>query len=117
MRRAYELITEVFKLPKERLHFTVFTDDDETHDVWRDLGVAEDHITRLGEDDNFWAAGPTGPCAPAPRSTSISVRNGLRPRGLRAGLDCDRFLEFWNLVFTQFDRQEDGSTPSCPIAT
>ena len=61
---AFELITKVFKLPVERLYFTVFTDDDETHDVWRSLGVAEDHISRLGEDDNFWAAGPTGPCGP-----------------------------------------------------
>ena len=61
---AYELVTEVFKLPKDRLYFTVFTEDDETEAVWRSLGVEPDHITRLGEDDNFWAAGPTGPCGP-----------------------------------------------------
>ena len=61
---AFELITKEFKLPLDRLYFTVFTEDDETHDVWRSLGVAEDHISRLGEDDNFWAAGPTGPCGP-----------------------------------------------------
>ena len=65
---AFELITKEFKLPLDRLYFTVFTEDDETHDVWRSLGVAEDHISRLGEDDNFWAAGPTGPCGPCWRS-------------------------------------------------
>ena len=112
---AYELITEVFKLPKERLHFTVFTDDDETHDVWRALGVAEDHITRLGEDDNFWAAGPTGPCGPCSEIYfDLGEEVGCGREDCAPGCDCDRFLEFWNLVFTQFDRQEDGSMPELP---
>ena len=61
---ALELSTQVFHLPIERLYFTVFNDDDETYDIWRKLGVEESHISRLGEDDNFWAAGPTGPCGP-----------------------------------------------------
>ena len=112
---AFELSTEVFGLPKDRLYFTVFTDDDETHDIWRSLGVAEDHISRLGEDDNFWAAGPTGPCGPC---SEIYYDQGPevgcgRP-DCAPGCDCDRFLEFWNLVFTQFDRQEDGSMPELP---
>ena len=112
---AFELSTEVFGLPKDRLYFTVFTDDDETHDIWRSLGVAEDHISRLGEDDNFWAAGPTGPCGPC---SEIYFDQGPevgcgRPE-CAPGCDCDRFLEFWNLVFTQFDRQEDGSMPELP---
>ena len=112
---AYELSTEVFGLPKDRLYFTVFTDDDETHDIWRSLGVAEDHISRLGADDNFWAAGPTGPCGPC---SEIYYDQGPevgcgRP-DCAPGCDCDRFLEFWNLVFTQFDRQEDGSMPELP---
>ena len=112
---AYELITEVFKLPKERLHFTVFTDDDETHDVWRSLGVEEDHITRLGEDDNFWAAGPTGPCGPCSEIYfDLGEEVGCGCPDCAPGCDCDRFLEFWNLVFTQFDRQEDGSMPELP---
>ncbi len=51
-------------LPLDRLYFTVFTDDDEAAEIWHSLGVAEDHISRLGEEDNFWAAGPTGPCGP-----------------------------------------------------
>ncbi len=112
---AYELITEVFKLPKDRLHFTVFTDDDETYDIWRALGVSEDHITRLGEDDNFWAAGPTGPCGPCSEIYfDLGEEVGCGREDCAPGCDCDRFLEFWNLVFTQFDRQEDGSMPELP---
>lgn len=112
---AYELITEVFKLPKERLHFTVFTDDEETYDVWRELGVPADHITRLGEDDNFWAAGPTGPCGPCSEIYfDLGEEVGCGRPDCAPGCDCDRFLEFWNLVFTQFDRQEDGSMPELP---
>ena len=112
---AFELITKEFKLPVERLYFTVFTDDDETHDVWRSLGVAEDHISRLGEDDNFWAAGPTGPCGPCSEIYFDQGEEvGCGKPDCAPGCDCDRFLEFWNLVFTQFDRQEDGSMPELP---
>ena len=112
---AFELITKEFKLPLDRLYFTVFTDDDETHDIWRSLGVAEDHISRLGEDDNFWAAGPTGPCGPCSEIYFDQGEEvGCGSPDCAPGCDCDRFLEFWNLVFTQFDRQEDGSMPELP---
>ena len=112
---AFELITEKFQLPLDRLYFTVFTDDDETHDIWRSLGVAEDHISRLGEDDNFWAAGPTGPCGPCSEIYYDQGEEvGCGKPDCKPGCDCDRFLEFWNLVFTQFDRQEDGSMPELP---
>lgn len=112
---AFELITKEFKLPLDRLYFTVFTDDDETHDVWRSLGVAEDHISRLGEDDNFWAAGPTGPCGPCSEIYFDQGEEvGCGKPDCKPGCDCDRFLEFWNLVFTQYDRQEDGSMPELP---
>ena len=112
---AFELSTEVFGLPKDRLYFTVFTDDDETHDIWRSLGVAEDHISRLGEDDNFWAAGPTGPCGPCSEIYYDQGEDvGCGSPDCAPGCDCDRFLEFWNLVFTRFDRQEDGSMPELP---
>ena len=112
---AFELITKEFKLPLDRLYFTVFTDDDETHDVWRSLGVPEDHISRLGEDDNFWAAGPTGPCGPCSEIYFDQGEDvGCGKPDCAPGCDCDRFLEFWNLVFTQFDRQEDGSMPELP---
>lgn len=112
---AFELITKEFKLPIDRLYFTVFTDDDETYDVWRSLGVADDHISRLGEDDNFWAAGPTGPCGPCSEIYFDQGEEvGCGSPDCAPGCDCDRFLEFWNLVFTQFDRQEDGSMPELP---
>ena len=112
---ALELSTEVFKLPKDRLYFTVFTDDDETHDIWRDLGIEESHISRLGEDDNFWAAGPTGPCGPCSEIYyDMGEDVGCGRPDCHPGCDCDRFLEYWNLVFTQFDRQEDGSMPELP---
>ena len=112
---AFELITMVFKLPVDRLYFTVFTDDDETFDVWRSLGVAADHISRLGEDDNFWAAGPTGPCGPCSEIYYDQGEEfGCGSPDCAPGCDCDRYLEFWNLVFTQYDRQEDGSMPELP---
>ena len=112
---AFELITKEFMLPLDRLYFTVFTEDDETHDVWRSLGVDEDHISRLGEDDNFWAAGPTGPCGPCSEIYfDMGEEVGCGSPDCKPGCDCDRFLEFWNLVFTQYDRQEDGSMPELP---
>lgn len=112
---ALELSTQEFKLPIERLYFTVFTEDDEAFEIWRKLGVAEDHISRLGEDDNFWAAGPTGPCGPCSEIYFDQGEEvGCGSPDCRPGCDCDRFLEFWNLVFTQYDRQEDGSMPELP---
>ena len=110
---AMEFISspEHLGLPLVRLYFTVFTDDDEAIEIWKSLGVAEDHITRLGEEDNFWAAGPTGPCGPC---SEIYFDQGPEFEGEAPGDDGDRYLEFWNLVFTQFDRQEDGSLPELP---
>ena len=112
---AFELITKEFKLPIDRLYFTVFTEDDETSGIWEGLGVAPDHISRLGEDDNFWAAGPTGPCGPCSEIYYDQGEEvGCGSPDCAPGCDCDRFLEFWNLVFTQYDRQEDGSMPELP---
>ena len=112
---AFELITKEFKLPVERLYFTVFTEDDETSDIWRGLGVEDSHISRLGADDNFWAAGPTGPCGPCSEIYfDQGEEYGCGSPDCAPGCDCDRFLEFWNLVFTQYDRQEDGSMPELP---
>ncbi len=110
---AMEFISspEHLGLPLDRLYFTVFTDDDEAIEIWKSLGVAEDHITRLGEEDNFWAAGPTGPCGPC---SEIYFDQGPEFEGEAPGDDGNRYLEFWNLVFTQFDRQEDGSLPELP---
>ncbi|MBQ6586221.1 MAG: alanine--tRNA ligase [Coriobacteriales bacterium] len=111
---AYEFITQELKLPKEKLYFTVYLDDDETIEIWKSLGVPEDHITRLGADDNFWVAGPTGPCGPC---SEIYYDQGPEVgcgKCHEPGCDCDRFLEFWNLVFTQYDRQEDGTLLPLP---
>ena len=99
--------------PSER---SVFEDDDEAIELWHKQGVPYDHISRLGEKDNFWAAGPTGPCGPC---SEIYFDQGeeFGCGGEHCGPgcdDCDRYLEFWNLVFTQYDRQEDGSLPELP---
>ncbi len=110
---AWEFITEEehLGLPADRLYMTVFEDDDEAIELWHEQGVPYDHISRLGADDNFWAAGPTGPCGPC---SEIYFDQGPEFEGEAPGDDGDRYLEFWNLVFTQFDRQEDGSMPELP---
>ena len=115
---AYDFITspEHLGLPKERLYMTVFEDDDEAIELWHAQGVPYDHISRLGAEDNFWAAGPTGPCGPC---SEIYFDQGEefscgKPTCGPGCDDCNRFLEFWNLVFTQYDRQEDGSMPDLP---
>lgn len=110
---AWEFITapEHLGLPKDRLYVTVYTDDDEAAKLWEEQGVDLRHISRLGEEDNFWAAGPTGPCGPC---SEIYFDQGPEFEGEKPGDDGDRYLEFWNLVFTQFDRQEDGSMPELP---
>ena len=113
---AWELLTEKYKLPEEKLHVSVFRDDDEAHAIWeREIGVPPDRIIRLGEKDNFWAMGDTGPCGPC---SEIHIDQGPsvgcgRPE-CAPGCDCDRFLEIWNLVFTQFDRGIDGKLTPLP---
>lgn len=102
-------------LPMERLYFTVFEDDDETIEIWKSLGVDESHITRLGEDDNFWRAGPTGPCGPCSELYFDQGEHvGCGSPDCAPGCDCDRFLEYWNCVFTQYDGQEDGTLAPLP---
>ena len=110
---AWEFITseEHLGLPEDRLYMTVFEDDDEAIELWHSHGVPYEHISRLGADDNFWAAGPTGPCGPC---SEIYFDQGPEFEGVAPGDDGDRYLEFWNLVFTQYDRQEDGSMPDLP---
>ena len=112
---AYEFSTEVLKLPAEKLYFTVFENDDETIDIWKKLGVPEDHISRLGEEDNFWRAGPTGPCGPCSELYyDQGPEVGCGSPDCAPGCDCDRFLEYWNCVFTQYDGQEDGTLAPLP---
>jgi alanyl-tRNA synthetase len=113
---AWELLTEGYGLPQEKLYVSVYRDDDEAFDLWeRKVGVPVDRIVRLGEKDNFWAMGDTGPCGPC---SEILIDQGAglscgRP-DCAPGCDCDRYLEIWNLVFTQFDRDSQGQLNPLP---
>ncbi|MCL1797898.1 MAG: alanine--tRNA ligase [Eggerthellaceae bacterium] len=112
---ALEFSLDDLGLDRERLYYTVFQDDDETIGIWKALGVPDAHISRLGEKDNFWRAGPTGPCGPC---TEIYYDQGevfgCGSADCAPGCDCERYLEYWNLVFTQYDGQEDGSLVPLP---
>ncbi len=113
---GWELLTEGYNLPAERLHVSVYKDDDEAYKIWEEkIGIPSDRIVRLGEKDNFWAMGDTGPCGPC---SEIHIDQGPslgcgRP-GCAPGCDCDRYLELWNLVFTQFDRDQEGKLTPLP---
>ncbi len=112
---ALDFSVNVLGLPLEKLYFTVFEDDDETIGIWKALGVPEDHISKLGEDDNFWRAGPTGPCGPCSELYyDQGPEFGCGSPDCAPGCDCDRFLEYWNCVFTQYDGQEDGTLKELP---
>ena len=107
---SWEFVTEVLEIPKEKLHVTVYLDDDESYDIWHKVvGLPEDRITRLGKEDNFWEHG-LGPCGPC---TEIyydrGEEYGCNSPTCGVGCDCDRYMEFWNLVLTQFDKKEDGT--------
>ena len=116
IRYAWEFITEELKLPKEKLYITIYSDDDEAKELWMsEAGVPEDRIFRLGEKDNFWSMGDTGPCGPC---TEIHIDQGEHMTcGPNCGIgkcDCDRFLEIWNLVFMQFNQDEQGIRTPLP---
>lgn len=107
---AWEFITEELKLPIDRLWVSVYEDDDETVDIWvNEIGVDPSHIVRLGKDDNFWeiGAGPCGPCSEI--YFDRGVEKGCGKPDCAVGCDCDRFVEFWNLVFSQFDNDGNGN--------
>ena len=113
---GWELLTEGFNLPGDKLHVSIFEDDDEAYDIWqKEIGLPADRIVRLGEKDNFWAMGDTGPCGPC---SEIHIDQGesvgCGQPGCAPGCDCDRYLEIWNLVFTQFDRSPDGALTPLP---
>ncbi|PIE71819.1 MAG: alanine--tRNA ligase [Deltaproteobacteria bacterium] len=113
---AWDLLTNGYGLPKDKLWVSVYQDDDEAYNLWRDeQGVPESRIVRLGEDDNFWAMGDTGPCGPC---SEIHIDRGPefgcdRP-DCAVGCECDRYLEIWNLVFMQYYRDETGSMTPLP---
>ncbi|RTQ87505.1 MULTISPECIES: alanine--tRNA ligase [Stenotrophomonas] len=119
---AWELLTQVWKLPPERLLVTVYQTDDEAYELWRDMvGIPEARIVRIGDNkgapfasDNFWQMADTGPCGPC---TEIFYDHGDHIAGGPPGSpdeDGDRFIEIWNLVFMQFDRQPDGTLVPLP---
>jgi len=113
---AWELLTEGYKLPQDKLYASVFTDDEEGYGIWeREIGLPTERIVRLGEKDNFWAMGDTGPCGPC---SEILIDQGealsCGSPDCAPGCECDRYLEIWNLVFTQFDRDLQGNLTPLP---
>ncbi|HTG59296.1 MAG TPA: alanine--tRNA ligase, partial [Terriglobia bacterium] len=114
---AWELVTKDFAVPKDRLYVTVFREDDEAEEIWaRDVGVERARIFRLDEKDNFWAMGETGPCGPC-----SEIHYDLGPAASDEGhkdcpfpCDCGRYVELWNLVFMQFNRDEQGNMTPLP---
>ena len=107
---AWEFSTQVMELDPEKIYVTIYEEDEETASIWQRVGVDPTHISRLGEDDNFWRAGPTGPCGPCSELYYDQGEEvGCGNPDCAPGCDCDRFLEYWNCVFTQYDGQEDGS--------
>jgi len=113
---AWDLVTRGYGIPEERLWISVYEKDDEAHRLWSShTGIPEDRIVRLGEKDNFWSMGDTGPCGPC---SEILIDQGEaigcgRPE-CRVGCDCDRYLELWNLVFMEFNRDEYGRMTPLP---
>ena len=109
---AWEFVTKHLEIPEEKIWATVYLNDDEARDLWLKYStIPQERIVRLGKDDNFWeiGLGPCGPCSELYYDRGEEY--GCDNPDCKPGCDCDRYLEFWNLVFTQFDRQEDGSYP------
>ncbi len=113
---GWDLLTNGYGFDKEKLYVSVYKDDDEAYAIWRDkIGVPEARISRLGEADNFWAMGDTGPCGPCSEiHIDRGPEYGCEDPNCAVGCDCDRWLELWNLVFMQFERSEDGTMTPLP---
>ena len=104
-----EFMTDYLKLPFERVWATVYENDDEAVEIWKSLGMPEERIVRLGKDDNFWEIG-LGPCGPCSELYfDRGPEYGCGSPDCKPGCDCDRYLEFWNHVFTQYSKEEDGT--------
>jgi alanyl-tRNA synthetase len=113
---GWELLTGPYGLPKDRLWITVYEDDDEAEELWQEVvGVSSDRIVRMGAKDNFWQMADTGPCGPCSEIyIDQGEEAGCGEPECRLGCDCDRFLELWNLVFMQFNREADGTLTPLP---
>ena len=106
---AWEFFTKVLEMPADKLYVSVFENDDEAYDMWtKQIGVAEDHMVRLGREDNFWehGSGPCGPCSEI--YFDRGPEKGCGKPDCHVGCDCDRYVEVWNLVFSQFDSDGNG---------
>ncbi|MVB11591.1 Alanine--tRNA ligase [Caprobacter fermentans] len=109
---AWEFCTKVLELPVDKLWVTIYLDDDEAHDIWvNEVGIDPKHIVRLGKEDNFWehGSGPCGPCSEIYFDRGEQYSCGKPTCGV--GCDCDRYVEFWNVVFSQFDSDGKGNYP------
>ena len=113
---AWEFVIQYLKLPEERLWVTIYLDDDEAFDYWRQVGVPAERILRFGEKDNFWGpAGDSGPCGPCSEiHYDLGEEVGCGRPGCKPNCDCGRFSEIWNLVFTQYNQSPDGSRTPLP---
>ena len=112
---AWEFLTKELEIPADRLYISVYQDDDEAYDIWtKSVGIPEDHMVRLGKEDNFWEHG-SGPCGPC---SEIYFDRGLKYGCCKptcgVGCDCDRFMEIWNLVFSQYDSDGKGTYALLP---
>lgn len=107
---SWEFVTKVMEIPEDKLYVTVYKDDDEAAKIWHEVvGVPKDRIFYMGKEDNFWEHG-TGPCGPCSEIYyDRGEEYGCGKEGCTVGCDCDRYMEFWNLVFTQFNAEEDGT--------
>lgn len=106
---AWDFLTNYMQLPKDKLYATIYKDDDEAYGMWKKI-VPESRIIKMGDETNFWTMGPTGPCGPCSEILiDLGEEMGCHKPACGPWCDCNRYLEIWNLVFTQFDRQEDGS--------
>lgn len=113
---AWEFLTKVVNIPEEKLWITVYKDDDEAFDLWQKVaGVKADRIVRLGDEDNFWSMGDTGPCGPCSEIMYDRGEDYACGNDCALGVcDCNRFLEVWNLVFMQYNRDEEGNITPLP---
>ena len=107
---GWEFITQVLKMPTDKLWATVYENDDQAYDIWKNIiGMPEERIVRLGKDDNFWEIG-TGPCGPCSEIYfDRGEKYGCGDPDCKPGCDCDRYVEFWNHVFTQFSKDDEGN--------
>jgi alanyl-tRNA synthetase len=113
---AWDLLVNGYGLPAEKLYASVYLDDDEAYDLWHEkIGIPQERVVRFGEEDNFWAMGDTGPCGPCSELLlDRGKQYGCDRPDCKVGCECDRYLEIWNLVFMQYNRDESGEMTPLP---